>query len=253
MGYFHHSKNELFQSVPVPPLRFIHAIPKLLFVSIDLPFLNISYQCTCMCTQLLSHFWLFKSPWTIACQVPLSMEFPRQKYWIGLSFPPPGDLPNPEIEPESLCLLRWQVDSLALYHMGSSCFISMKSYIRLLYLSVRKTILRWTHVVVCFTILFCCSQIVFHYVDILSSVQSLSHYQTFCDPMDCSRPGLPVHLSITNSWVYSNLHPLSLWCHPIISPSVIPFSSGFQSFPALGSFQMSQFFITCGQSIGVST
>ena len=38
-------------------------------------------------------------PWTVACQVPLSMEFPRQEYWSGLPFPSPGDLPNPGIEP----------------------------------------------------------------------------------------------------------------------------------------------------------
>ena len=52
--------------------------------------------------------------------------------------------------------------------------------------------------------------------------------------------------------VYSNPCPSSQWCHPTISSSVIPFSSHLQSFPALGSFQMSQFFTSGGQSIGVS-
>ena len=52
--------------------------------------------------------------------------------------------------------------------------------------------------------------------------------------------------------VYSNSCPLSQWCHPIISSSVIPFSSRLQSFPASGSFPMSQFFASGGQSIGVS-
>ena len=52
--------------------------------------------------------------------------------------------------------------------------------------------------------------------------------------------------------VYSNSCPLSLWCHPTISSSVIPFSSHLQSFPASGSFQISQFFASGGQSIGVS-
>ena len=51
--------------------------------------------------------------------------------------------------------------------------------------------------------------------------------------------------------VYSNSCPLSWWCHPTISSSVIPFSC-LQSFPALGSFQMSQLFASGGQSIGVS-
>ena len=52
--------------------------------------------------------------------------------------------------------------------------------------------------------------------------------------------------------VYPNPCPLSWWCHPTISSSVIPFSSCLQSFPASGSFQMSQLFSSGGQSIGVS-
>ena len=51
---------------------------------------------------------------------------------------------------------------------------------------------------------------------------------------------------------YSNSWPLSRWCHPIISSSVMPFSSHLQSFPASGSFQMNQFFTAGGQSIGAS-
>jgi len=52
--------------------------------------------------------------------------------------------------------------------------------------------------------------------------------------------------------VYSNSCPLSQWCHPTISSSVVSFSSCPQSFPASGSFLMSQFFTSGGQSIGVS-
>ena len=52
--------------------------------------------------------------------------------------------------------------------------------------------------------------------------------------------------------VYSNSCPLRQWCHPTISSSVVPFSSCLQSFPASGSFQMTQFFALGGQSIGVS-
>ena len=52
--------------------------------------------------------------------------------------------------------------------------------------------------------------------------------------------------------VYPNSHSLSQWCHPTISSSAVPFSSCPQSFPASGSFQMSQLFISGGQSIGVS-
>ena len=52
--------------------------------------------------------------------------------------------------------------------------------------------------------------------------------------------------------VYSNSHPLSQWCHPTISSSVIPFFSCLQSFPASGSFPMSQLFASDGWSIGDS-
>ena len=51
---------------------------------------------------------------------------------------------------------------------------------------------------------------------------------------------------------YSNTCPLTRWCHPTISSSVVPFSPCLQSFPASGSFHMSQFFTWGGQSIGVS-
>ena len=52
--------------------------------------------------QLLSCVQLFATPWTVACQALLSMEFFRQKYWCGLPVPPPGDLPNTGIKPTSL-------------------------------------------------------------------------------------------------------------------------------------------------------
>ena len=54
---------------------------------------------------MLSYFSrvrLFATLWTVACQAPLSMGFSRQKYRSGLPCPPPGDLPNPGVEPESL-------------------------------------------------------------------------------------------------------------------------------------------------------
>ena len=49
-----------------------------------------------------SHVWRFATLWTVAHQAPLSMGFSRQEYWNGLPCPPPVDLPNPGIEPESL-------------------------------------------------------------------------------------------------------------------------------------------------------
>ena len=49
----------------------------------------------------LSHVLLFATPWTVACQAPLFMEFSRQVYWSGLPFSSPGDRPNAGIEPGS--------------------------------------------------------------------------------------------------------------------------------------------------------
>ena len=57
----------------------------------------------------LSLVWLFVTPWTVASQVPLSMEFSQPEYWSGLPCPPPGDIPDPGIKPESPAL---QADSL---------------------------------------------------------------------------------------------------------------------------------------------
>ena len=57
----------------------------------------------------LGHAWLFATPWTVAYQAPLSMEFSRQEYWSGSPFPSPGDLPDPGIELGSLVL---QADTL---------------------------------------------------------------------------------------------------------------------------------------------
>ena len=72
---------------------------------------------------------------------------------------------------------------------------------------------------------------------------------TLCNPMNCSTPGFPV-LPVSQSL----LKPcaLSQWCHPTISSSVVPFSSCFQSFPASGSFLVSQLFTLDDQSIGAS-
>jgi len=69
------------------------------------------------CLAMLSHFncvRFFVTLWTVACQAPLSMGFSRQEYWSGLPCPPPGDLPDPGIEPTSTVAPAFQVDSLQL-------------------------------------------------------------------------------------------------------------------------------------------
>ena len=69
---------------------------------------TITYT-TVLNVKSLSHVQLFVTPWTVTYQVPLSIGFSRQKYWSGLPFPPPGDLPNPGVEPRPPTL---QADAL---------------------------------------------------------------------------------------------------------------------------------------------
>ena len=85
----------------------------------------------------------------------------------------------------------------------------------------------------------------------ISSVQfscSVMSDSLWPHPLQHARPPYPS----PTPRVYPNSCPLSWWCHPTVSSSVIPFSSCLQSFPASGSFQMSQFFPSGGQSIEVS-
>ena len=53
------------------------------------------------CVFLLYRVWLFMTPWSVAHQASLSMEFSRQEYWSGLPCPPPGDLPGPGVKRQS--------------------------------------------------------------------------------------------------------------------------------------------------------
>ena len=91
-----------------------------------------------------------------------------------------------------------------------------------------------------FTILYGCSSVQFSHSVVSDSLWSreLQHTRP---PCPSPTPG-----------VYPNSCPLSRWCHPTISSSVILFSSCLQSFPASGSLQMSKFFTSGGQSTGVS-
>ena len=83
--------------------------------------------CVCVCARALmralsylSHVWLFATPWTVAHRVPWSVEFSRQQYWNGLPCPPPGDLPEPGIEPAFLMSPALAGGFLPLNHI---CFI----------------------------------------------------------------------------------------------------------------------------------
>ena len=60
-------------------------------------------ECVCVCVFcLLSCVRFFETPWTVARQAPLSIQFPRREYWSALPCPTPGDLPDPGIKPVSL-------------------------------------------------------------------------------------------------------------------------------------------------------
>ena len=78
---------------------------------------------------MLSHVWLFATPWTVAHQTPLFMEFSGQEYRSGLPCLPPGDLPNPGIKLVSPVTLPLQADSLLLSYRGSP---PSRSYLNLI-------------------------------------------------------------------------------------------------------------------------
>ena len=91
-------------------IDFWFRIAQLLFLVLWQPSKSIGHtrysECvylhTCICAHALSRVRLVATPWTVSCEAPLSMGFSRQEYWSRLSCPPPGDLPNPRIEPVAL-------------------------------------------------------------------------------------------------------------------------------------------------------
>jgi len=106
-------------------LNYIYFIP--FCSSTTLPV--YAYVCVCArvcasthtCTHTLSRSVLsdFATPWTIACQAPLSLEFPRQEYWSGLHLLFQGTFLTQGSNPHLQCLLYWQEDSLPLSYLGS--------------------------------------------------------------------------------------------------------------------------------------
>ena len=160
------------------------------------------------CAKSLNCVQLFVTLWTVSCQAPQSVGFPRQEYWNGLPFPSPGDLPDPGIKLESLT----SPVLVGGFFTTSATWEAPVNYI--------------------------------------SSVQfSCSVMSNSLQPHGLQHARLPCPSPTPK--VCSNSCQSSQWCHPTISSSVL-FSSCLQSFPASGSFLMSQFFTSGGQSIGVS-
>ena len=137
--------------------------------------------------------------------------------------------------------LLWNLHQKLLSIWGSAfefCFCSIDLYVYLF----TDTKLFWLLCLFSYTLL---CYTVFNSVQFSHSVVSDS-----LRPHGLQRARLPC--PSLSPGACSNSCPSSRWCHPIISSSVSPFSSCFQSFLALGSFPMSQFFASGGQSIGVS-
>ena len=105
---------DLHNSSEVSTIEFylatLQKYPPSNFMTLTNPMLAETVLCICVC--VLSCVQLFETPWTVACQAPLTMGFPRQEYWSWLPFPSPVDLPDPKIEPVSPELQR------ILYHLS---------------------------------------------------------------------------------------------------------------------------------------
>ena len=86
----------------------------------------------CMLNRF-AHVQLFVTLWTVAYQAPLSMGFSRQEYWNELPCPPPGDLPDPGIEPAFPVPPEFQLDSLLLSHQGSP-LVCLHTYLIYIYI-----------------------------------------------------------------------------------------------------------------------
>ena len=157
---------------------------------------------------------LFATLRTIARWSPLSMGFFRQEHWNGLLCPPPGNLPNPGIKPASLPFPSL-ADWLFTINATWEALVNLKESSFL----------------------------------VLSSVQLFTHVQLSATPWTAA---CQAYLSITNRWSLWKLMSIEsvmpsnhlIFCHPLL---LLP-----QSFPASGSFSVSQFFTSGGQSIGVS-
>ena len=89
-------------------------------------------MCVCVCVRacMLSYAQLFVTPWTVAHQASLSMEFSREEYWSGLPFPTPGIFLTQGLNPHLLCLLYSQAYSLPLAPPGKPHNIAASALLR---------------------------------------------------------------------------------------------------------------------------
>ena len=197
------------------------------------------------CAQSLSRVWLFVALWTVASQAPLSRDSSGVNTGAGCHFLLQGIF---WIQGLNSSLLH-QTDrerhvSYDITYMqnlkenDTNELIYIQNWAKWIYTVVRVLRNSEEGAVLFFIILFISIQFS---CSVMSNSLRPHGPQHARPPYPSSTPG-----------VYPNSCPLSWWCHPTISSSVIPFSSCLQSFPALMSFPMSQLFVSGGQSIGVS-
>ena len=102
LKYFKNYQNETetwSEQTSVGKMTLTDLLHKVCFT--NLRFVKEHSICKAQCAKLLQ-LCLFETLWMVACQAPLSLGFSRQEYWSGLPYPPPGDPPDPGIEPRSL-------------------------------------------------------------------------------------------------------------------------------------------------------
>ena len=201
----------------------------------------------CAVQTCFSCVQLFETLWTVTCQAPLPMGLSRQKYCSGLPCPPPGDLPNPGTKCMSLTSpalaggffttnATWEapyglmlVSTFHIQRASTGSRDLVKDY-SLILNNVKSTLKAY-------------------YTRLVVVVQLLSRVWIFVIPWTA---GCQASLSFVISWSLIKLMSICQWCYPTISSFFTLFSSCSQSFSASGSFQISQFFTSGGQSIGTS-
>ena len=201
-----------------------------------------------LCCVVLSHSVMSNSLWPLglySTRLLYPWGFSRKEYWSGLPCLPPGDLPNPRIEPGSPTL---QADPLLSEPPGKpmNMGVGSQSLLQGIFLTQKSS---WG--------LLHCRRILYQlsyqgspiFVPVVV-IQLLSRVRLSLQPHGIQYNRLPC--SSSSSRACSNLCSSRWWYHSTISSSVIPFSSYLQSFPASESFLMSQLFSSGGQSIGVS-
>ena len=211
------------------------------------------WEVDCMDAQSLSCIWLFVTPWTVFARLLCLWNFPGKNTGVGCHFLLQRIFLTQGLSPNLLRLLQWQADSLPLHHQIIGPFSGISNLSKPIQLIFKL----WCCFLLVVEFTFGLSYSFFFSFDIL---HAFTHYKN-------------IYLHFSSSVVSDSLRPhglqygrvpcpsttlracsnsLSQWCIPTISSSVIPFFC-FQYFLGSGSFQMSQFFTSGGQSTRVLT